>query len=229
MYVGKIFASKHLKSQFDKNLTVALKSTQKLIFIYSNFFDKIRKMVTKKSTNKKNYIQFFVSPVKFQKVKLRGFDTRAATYSIWLPVCAIAGVAEARGDDRQEGGPTGGEERAGDEAAALQSGRQQGTHRWPCNCRIDNPFVWPSEMMFGLRKKREFMYCHNACHLGQYEDWIWCIAGFMHMQRLIYRAFPHLSKNRFNRSVAALTAARSRTLYPWMQTEGGGILYSLCR
>ena len=46
MYLGKMFMSKHHKSQFDMNLTVVLKSTQKLLFI-SNSFDKIRKMVTK--------------------------------------------------------------------------------------------------------------------------------------------------------------------------------------
>jgi len=43
----KNFAPKHRKSQFDINLTVVFKSTQKLLFI-RNFFDKICKMVTKK-------------------------------------------------------------------------------------------------------------------------------------------------------------------------------------
>ena len=55
------------------NLTVILKSTQN-IFI-SNFFDKIPKMGTHNKQIKN--IQFFVSPVIFQRVKLRGFDTTA--------------------------------------------------------------------------------------------------------------------------------------------------------
>jgi len=65
MYLGNFFASKH---RFGKNLTVVLKSTQQLLFI-SNFFDKIRKMVTKKTTNKNN-IQFFVSPVKSEVTRI---------------------------------------------------------------------------------------------------------------------------------------------------------------
>jgi len=48
---GKYFASKHRKSQFDMNMSVVLKSTQKLLFI-SNFLDNTRKMVAKNQEEK---------------------------------------------------------------------------------------------------------------------------------------------------------------------------------
>ena len=67
---------------FDMNLTVVLKSTPKILFI-NNFFDKNRKVVTKNQQIKKIIYSFFYSPVKFQKVNLRGFDTTA---TIWFIV-----------------------------------------------------------------------------------------------------------------------------------------------
>jgi len=64
-------ALKHRKFLYFMNLTVVHISTILILFI-SNLIDNIWKIVTKKEIK---IIQFFVSPVNFQKVKLRGFVT----------------------------------------------------------------------------------------------------------------------------------------------------------